>query len=158
MMMIGNRGRSLGLLTIGLIGLQIGCTAAPRSNAGVAASDLAEPVSARTPATHPPRPEKVVFVQTGMASFIADEMHGKPTASGEMYNMRSLVAAHPTLPFGTRVRVTSLTNGKNTVVRINDRGPFVKDRIIDLSFEAAKTLGFVTKGVELVEIRVLQMP
>lgn len=76
----------------------------------------------------------------GQASYYGKEFHGKPTASGEIYNMHALTAAHRTLPFGTLVRVTNLKNGKSVVVRINDRGPFVKGRIIDLSREAARRI------------------
>ena len=93
-----------------------------------------------------------------MASFTADEQHGQLTASGERYNMRELVAAHPLLPFGTIVKVTNLENGKSVQVRINDRGPFVKSRIIDLSFAAAKQLGFVEKGTVQVQIEVVDFP
>jgi len=77
----------------------------------------------------------------GIASYYGKEFHGRKTASGETYDMHKLTAAHRTLPFGTRVRVTNVLNGKTIVVRINDRGPFKRDRIIDLSFEAARRLG-----------------
>lgn len=97
-------------------------------------------------------------VQRGMASFSADEQHGRPTASGERYDMRQLVAAHPTLPFGTRVRVTRVETGQSVVVRIIDRGPFVKGRIIDLSFEAAKRLDFLDQGTAPVTISVAESP
>jgi rare lipoprotein A len=93
-----------------------------------------------------------------MASFSADEQHGRPTASGERYDMRQLVAAHPTLPFGTRVRVTRVETGQSVVVRIIDRGPFVKGRIIDLSFEAAKRLDFLDQGTAPVTISVAESP
>ncbi len=97
-------------------------------------------------------------VQRGMASFSADEQHGKPTASGERYDMRQLVASHPTLPFGTRVRVTRVETGQSVMVRIIDRGPFVKGRIIDLSFEAAKRLDFLEQGTAPVTISVAELP
>jgi rare lipoprotein A len=77
----------------------------------------------------------------GIASFYGKKFHGRKTASGETYDMYKLTAAHRTLPFGTKVKVTNLLNGRSVVVRINDRGPFKKDRIIDLSFEAARRLG-----------------
>jgi rare lipoprotein A len=77
----------------------------------------------------------------GIASFYGKEFHGRKTASGETYDMYKLTAAHRTLPFGTRVRVINLLNDKSVVVRINDRGPFKRERIIDLSFEAARRLG-----------------
>ncbi|HNR66789.1 MAG TPA: septal ring lytic transglycosylase RlpA family protein [bacterium] len=116
------------------------------------------PVSAQTPASPPLAVELVDYHETGMASFVADEMHGKTTASGQVYNMRSMVAAHPILPFGTQVKVTNLINGKSVVVQIIDRGPLVRNRIIDLSFAAAKELGIVRKGSELVEIHVVRLP
>ena len=95
-------------------------------------------------------------VETGIASFTADELQGERTASGEMYNLRALTAAHRTLPFGTLVKVTNVANGKSVVVRINDRGPNVPDRIIDVTFEAAKRLGFIEEGKALVEIEVVK--
>jgi rare lipoprotein A len=94
--------------------------------------------------------------QTGMASWYGEEFHGKLTSNKEIYNMYAMTAAHKTLPFGTYVRVTNLTNGKSAVVRINDRGPFVKGRIIDLSFAAANKLEMSETGVAPVRITVLR--
>ncbi len=88
----------------------------------------------------------------GIASFYARDFHGKQTASGEIFNMRRCSAAHRTLPFNTFVRVTNLSNGKRVIVKINDRGPFVSGRIIDLSYGAAKRLGFVRDGVTKVKL------
>ncbi len=82
----------------------------------------------------------------GVASWYGGRFHGRRTASGELFDENALTAAHPTLPFGTRVRVRSLGNGREVVVRINDRGPHVKSRIIDLSRAAASALGFVQAG------------
>ncbi|TBH21080.1 septal ring lytic transglycosylase RlpA family protein [Thermus thermamylovorans] len=81
------------------------------------------------------------FAQEGLAVWYGPGFHGRRTASGERYDMHALTAAHPTLPFGTRVRVTNLKNGKSVVVRINDRGPFGGRYIIDLSYAAAKAIG-----------------
>ncbi len=92
----------------------------------------------------------------GIASWYGKDFHGKETASGETYNMYDLTAAHRTLAFGSRVRVTNLDNGKDVVVRINDRGPFTKGRIIDLSFEAARRLDMISEGTARVELRVLE--
>jgi len=92
------------------------------------------------------------FQSTGMASFYAREFQGKKTASGERFNASDLTAAHRTLPFGTRVRVTNAANGLSVVVRINDRGPFKKSRIIDLSYAAAKRIGMVASGTARVRI------
>jgi rare lipoprotein A len=91
----------------------------------------------------------------GEASWYGRRFHGKTTASGERFNMRALTAAHPYLPFGTRVRVTHLDNGRTVVVRINDRGPFVKNRIIDLSYRAARSLGMIQQGVARVKLEIL---
>ncbi len=90
--------------------------------------------------------------EVGLASFYADEFAGKQTASGEIFQPERLVAAHRSLPFGTAVRVRNLENGKSTVVRIADRGPFVPGRIIDLSVGAARLLGFIDQGVAKVEL------
>lgn len=91
----------------------------------------------------------------GEASYYGADFHGKKTASGEIYDMNALTAAHLELPFGTLCRVTNLINNKEVIVRINDRGPFVKDRIIDLSYGAAKELDAVISGVIEVKIEVL---
>lgn len=95
------------------------------------------------------------FTQEGIASWYGPNFHGKKTASGEIYDMHALTAAHTTLPLGTHVRVRNLSNGKEVTVRVNDRGPFVKGRIIDLSFMAAKTLDLIGKGTGRVAIRAL---
>ena len=87
-----------------------------------------------------------------MASWYGKEFHGRKTASGEAYNMYAFTAAHKTLPLGTYVSVYNLNNGKRADVRINDRGPFVRDRIIDLSYEAAQRIGLVGPGTVPVEI------
>ncbi len=94
-------------------------------------------------------------VQTGKASFYADKFEGSPTASGEKYRHNKLTAAHKTLPFGTRVRVTNLSNNKTVDVVINDRGPYVENRIIDLSKSAAEKLDFINQGLADVKIEVL---
>jgi rare lipoprotein A len=91
--------------------------------------------------------------ETGVASYYAHKYHGRTTASGERFDMNALTAAHKTLPFGTKVKVTNLENGKSVTVRITDRGPFVKGRVIDLSLAAAKKIDMVKAGVAQVEIR-----
>ncbi|GEM_PF-685443 len=95
--------------------------------------------------------------ESGIASFMAGETHGRKTASGEIFDMHQLVAAHLTLPFDSIVLVRNPANGREVEVRINDRGPFVKGRIIDLSFEAAKQLGLVERGSGRVEIEVIRI-
>lgn len=94
-------------------------------------------------------------VQTGKASFYADKFDGKPTASGEKYRHNKLTGAHKTLPFGTKVRITNLSNNETVEVTINDRGPYVDDRIIDLSKAAAEKLGFVNQGLTEVKLEVI---
>jgi len=95
-------------------------------------------------------------VQTGMASWYGPDFHGQTTSSKEVYDMYDLTAAHRSLPFGTYVMVTNMDNGKSVTVRINDRGPFVKGRIIDLSYAAAKSLDMLGPGVVPVKIEILE--
>lgn len=94
-------------------------------------------------------------METGIASWYGRPYHGRPAASGEIYDMNQLTAAHRTLPFGTRVRVRSLESNKVVDVRINDRGPFVEGRILDLSWAAARALGLVGPGTARVRLEVL---
>ena len=101
-------------------------------------------------ATH--KPKKSQAYQVGTASWYGDYFQGKQTASGEPYDMRDFTAAHPTLPLGTFVKVTNLKNGKAVVVRINDRGPVVDGRIIDVSYNAARALGFKERGLQTVRL------
>jgi rare lipoprotein A len=95
-------------------------------------------------------------VEKGLASWYGEPYHGRRTASGEIYDMHRLTAAHRSLAFGTFVRVTRRDTGERVEVRINDRGPFVEGRIIDLSFAAAKRIGLDVDGVAPVEVRVLE--
>lgn len=95
------------------------------------------------------------FVQTGKASWYGPGFHGKKTSNGERYNMHALTAAHKTLPLGTMVRVSNLDNGRNVIVRINDRGPFHGKRVIDLSKAAAARLGFVNQGMAKVRVEAI---
>jgi rare lipoprotein A len=101
-------------------------------------------------ATH--KPKKSPAYQVGTASWYGEYFQGKQTASGELYDMRDFTAAHPTLPLGTFVKVTNLRNGKIVVVRINDRGPVVDGRIIDLSYNSARALGFEQRGLQTVRL------
>lgn len=94
-------------------------------------------------------------VQTGKASFYADKFEGTPTASGEKYRHNKLTAAHKSLPFGTKVRLTNLANNQTVEVTINDRGPYVEDRIVDVSRAAAEQLGFVNNGLAEVKLEVI---
>jgi rare lipoprotein A len=94
-------------------------------------------------------------VQTGIASWYGEEFHGRPTSSREIYDMNDLTAAHNTFPLGAFVAVTNLNNGLSVVVRINDRGPFVKNRVIDLSYAAARALDMIGTGTAPVRIELL---
>jgi rare lipoprotein A len=93
-------------------------------------------------------------VQQGIASWYGADFHGKQTSSGEVYDMYQLTCAHQTLPLGTMVMVTNLENGKSVELKVNDRGPFVKGRIIDVSYAAAKMLDISEKGTALVKVEV----
>lgn len=116
-----------------LLVLATGCASTPRN-----AKQPVAPTSAAT--------------TVGIASYYANKYHGRQTSSGERYNMHALTAAHRTLPFGSNVKVTNLENDRSVVVRINDRGPFVAGRIIDVSLEAARRLQMVTAGLARVRV------
>jgi rare lipoprotein A len=137
---------------------------APQADAGIELE--AGPASENAPATEAgpasesapaPQPTERELAQ-GMASWYGPGLHGRRTASGERFDQHALTAAHRSLPFGTIVRVRSLVNGKTVDVRINDRGPFLKRRIIDLSRAAASALGLIEsrQGVKRVAISVLE--
>jgi rare lipoprotein A len=97
----------------------------------------------------------IKFIQTGKASWYGKEFDGRKTASGERFNMYGLTAAHKSLPFGTLVKVTNVRNGLSVIVRINDRGPNLPDRVIDLSYAAAKTLRLTGYGIQKVKLEIL---
>jgi rare lipoprotein A len=134
--------------------LVIGCAVAglialsPKSEARSSVSSL------------PPRPSVVPKEEpeTGEASWYGEEFEGNTTASGEAYDSNGLTAAHPSLPFGTTVRVTNLNNRKNILLRINDRGPYIGRRLIDVSWSAAKRLGFIDTGTTPVRVEVVARP
>ena len=98
----------------------------------------------------------IASAEEGTASYYADSLHGNPTASGEPYDKDAMTAAHQTLEFGTKVRVTNLSNNKSVVVRINDRGPHTKDRINDVSGAAAEKLGLLDLGTAEVSIEKME--
>ncbi|MDJ0926826.1 MAG: septal ring lytic transglycosylase RlpA family protein [Gammaproteobacteria bacterium] len=95
------------------------------------------------------------YRERGVASWYGKKFHGKPTSSGEPYNMHAMTAAHKTLPLPTRVRVTNLSNGRSVIVMVNDRGPFVHNRVIDMSYAAATRLDMIRDGTALVEVEAL---
>jgi rare lipoprotein A len=109
---------------------------------------------------HPPRAvsSEIRDGETGLASWYGHPYHGRPAANGEIYDMEALTAAHRTLPFGTWVRVVNLTNDKTVDVRIIDRGPFVENRIIDLSHAAAVAVALIGPGVAPVRLDILSVP
>ncbi|PIW47497.1 MAG: septal ring lytic transglycosylase RlpA family protein [Zetaproteobacteria bacterium CG12_big_fil_rev_8_21_14_0_65_54_13] len=103
-----------------------------------------------------PMQVETAYDETGVASWYGKDFHGKPTANGEHYDMHTLSAAHKTLPLPTLVRVTNLENGRTVIVRVNDRGPFVKERLIDLSYAAARELGYERQGTAHVRVQTLE--
>ncbi len=103
-----------------------------------------------------PTSGRVLLTLEGIASYYADDFHGKQTSNGEMFDMNALTAAHRTFPFDSMVRVTNLDNSMSVVVRVNDRGPFVDGRIIDLSLGAAKEIGLIAAGTARVKLEVLK--
>ena len=125
--------------------------AADNSSAAAAAAAMAEAVNAAASAASAVSSR----LETGVASWYGDRFHGRKTASGEVFDMNALTAAHPSLPFGSRVRVRNLLNNRSVDVRINDRGPHIKQRIIDLSRAAAQALGLAGQGTPQVEITLL---
>ena len=102
-----------------------------------------------------PMQQAVHYDEQGIASWYGKDFHGRKTANGERYDMHAFSAAHKTLPLPTLVRVTNLDNGRSVIVRVNDRGPFVKDRLIDLSYAAARALGFAEHGTTHVRVQTL---
>ncbi len=142
------------------LALVVACTAAPRYR-----KPVANPVGTQTAAnpgspSHA-RPTEISTegaYQVGRASYYAHKFHGRKTANGETFDMYAMTAAHRELPLGTIIRVTHLGNGNQLRVRINDRGPFIPGRVLDLSLGAAEELGMVSEGVARVMIEVLQLP
>lgn len=115
-----------------------------------------KPTSGKAKLPTPNNLERAAYVEAGKASFYAEEHQSKKTASGELYDYNLNTAAHRTLPFGTKIKVTNVGNGKSVVVKINDRGPFIKDRILDLSKSAFRSIADTTSGVIEVKIEVIE--
>ena len=105
--------------------------------------------------SYSPVSAKAKFASSGVASYYGPGFHGRRTANGETFNMHAMTAAHRTLPFGTLIKVTNLSNGKSTIVRVNDRGPYVGNRVIDLSVAAAKEIGSTHSGAARVNLEVI---
>ena len=130
------------------------CTSSPRYRTGPQKPPKSKnktPVSLKTKSNIKHR--KII---NGVSSFYAKDFHGKLTANGEAYDMYGLTAAHKTLPLNTIARVTNLENNKSLILRINDRGPYIKGRILDCSYGAAKKLGFIEQGTTKVKIEVIE--
>lgn len=162
-------GLGLGILLLSLSG----CSLVPEKNAapgrGIDVSRIPDAQPKREPRSKYGNPDSYVvngqryytlktgtgFVERGIASWYGAEFHGRRTSSGELYDMYKMTAAHTRLPLPTYVRVYNLENGRTAVVKVNDRGPFHPNRIIDLSYAAAKKLGITAKGTGLVEIRTI---
>jgi rare lipoprotein A len=141
------------LLSLALLVACAGRQVPPTPVAAVAPSPVE--VSVPIPAPVPPVQE-ANYRETGIASWYGKELHGKQTANGEVFDMYGLSAAHRTLPLGTLVRVTNLDNYKSITVRIDDRGPLFKSRFLDLSYGAARELGFVSQGTARVKIETVE--
>ena len=135
-----------------------GCANSPRyttGNGGSVRSKSSKTAKSKT--SKKSRKTKHRKVLKGVSSFYAEDFHGKLTANGEIYDMYGLTAAHKTLPLNTIARVTNLDNNKSLILRINDRGPYVKGRILDCSYGAAKKLGFINNGTTKVKIEVIEL-
>ena len=142
------RGHIAHILATVLMVVSLGAAQRPTSSESVnTRTKAATPVPSKTSRTKP--------YQIGTASWYGSYFQGRATASGEPYDMYDLTAAHPTLPLGSWVRVTNLRNGRAVVVRINDRGPIVPGRIIDLSYNTARVLHFESQGLQRVRLDVV---
>jgi len=142
--------------------LVVGCTSTPRfAEKDMGGREHPTPPKEESHATEnqptrAPSSEKVLLTLEGVISYYARDFQGKETSNGETFNMNDLTAAHRTFPFGTRVRVTNLENNKSVIVRVNDRGPFVEGRIMDLSLGAAEVIGLIQTGTTHARLEVLQ--
>lgn len=127
----------------------------PRESSSAANIPRSPETQEDSPPSTVPTPTPSTIIGTGLASWYGAKHHGKRTASGEIFDQKKFTAAHRTLPWGSIVKVTNLDNGKSVEVRINDRGPFSKGRIIDVSRAAARALGMVESGVSPVRMELL---
>lgn len=137
----------------------MGCTVA--SLLAISARTIAEPAgieTAKAPLILTAVAQPAPVFELGLASWYGEECDGDLTASGEVFDLQELTAAHPSLPFGTRIKVTNLRNSRSLVLRVNDRGPGILGRLLDVSEEAARRLGFHGSGVVPVRIEILSQP
>ena len=135
----------------------IGCSSSPRYTKGTVSKStkIKKKVKSSSSSSNSNN-VKHRKVMTGISSFYAEDFHGKLTANGEVYDMYGVTAAHKTLPLNTICRVTNLANEKSLILRINDRGPYIKGRILDCSYGAAKKLDFIEQGTTNVKIQVIE--
>jgi len=137
-------------LMIGLLVVGLGAAQGPNN------SEASSAQTSQIPKSEPSKQTKTRPYQVGTASWYGEFFDGKMTASGEDYDMYDLTAAHPTLPLGSYVKVTNLRNGRAVVVKVNDRGPIVQGRIIDLSYGAAQVLDFQQRGLQKVRLDIVK--
>src|SRR5271170_8332165 len=143
-------------LGLGMLLLAPSANPTPRVQGSNPTSSLAQPPS-KTKTAHPSQP-KPLAVWTCITSWYGEDFDGQPTANGETYDMYAETAAHPTLPLGSIVRVVNTKNHRSQVVRINDRGPYVEGRELDVSYQVARQLGFDQHGVAKVRLELLEVP
>ena len=135
----------------------VGCSSSPRYTTGSTPNSSKSTKKVKSiPSNSKNKKVKHRKVMTGISSFYAEDFHGKLTANGEVYDMYGVTAAHKTLPLNTICRVTNLANDKSLILRINDRGPYIKGRILDCSYGAAKKLDFINQGTTNVKIEVIE--
>lgn len=149
--------RAAWALTVGLLGLGTGCATRAAKPPPPEPPTVSRPAPKPKPAPSPNQPARG-YLGEGLASYYGPGLHGRPTASGERFNQNAMTAAHRTLPFGTCVRVVNMENGRTVDVRVNDRGPFKQERVIDVSLGAAKKLGLVDKGLARVRLYRCEQP
>ena len=147
------------LITIVTIFYFVSCSSAPRyaSNSGIVSSKSKTKKYSKS-SSKSDKKKKIKHKKKiiGISSFYAEDFHGKLTANGEVYDMYGLTAAHKTLPLNTIIRVTNLSNNKSLILRVNDRGPYIKGRILDCSYGAAKKLDYLKEGTTKVQIDVIE--
>ena len=145
------------VLSLGLCG----CASSPRfAEKEGTRTERSTPPTKEVPASEPstlrPSTGRVLLTLEGVASYYAQDFHGKQAANGEIFDMNDLTAAHRTFPFGTKIRVTNLENKLQVIVRVNDRGPYVEGRLIDLSLGAAKQINLIKTGTTRVRLEVIE--
>ena len=143
------------LLTTSVLLLAAALAVVPGTGCASRTRPAAEDARGRTADARPAEKKSSGFQQKGIASWYGGKFHGRTTASGERYDMNKMTAAHKKLPFGSMVKVTNMDNGRQVVVRITDRGPFVHGRIIDISKAAAKKIDMIQAGTARVRIQVI---